>query len=473
MAFQSTSSASQGCGVTRRSFLADTGMGFTGLALGALLFKDGVARADHAPPDGRPHLLPKAKSVIWIFLKGGVSHLESFDPKPELNKYTGKRVDQTPHKDAIPAKYHAKNVGAQQVGVKKFGQSGLEIAEWWPHIGSIADDIAVIRSLWVDDIDHGAQLTFHTGRHSREGSIHPSIGSWIKYGLGSLNQNLPEFVVLGSGIENCCGGEGANGAGYLGPEHAGVRLAFQQGRNLPFLTPPGGRQAQEQDLELSLLGRLNRLAGIDYPDDPTLRARIKSYELAFAMQTSVPEVMNMASESEATRKLYGIDIPRTRDCGSLCLAARRLVERGVRFVQVYPSLGWDAHESIKGNHGANVPQCDQPIAGLVKDLKQRGMLDDTLIVWGTEFGRSPTGTNGRDHWWDAFSCWMAGGGIKGGVVHGATDPFGFSITTTPHYITDIHATVLHQLGLDPRKLEIPGRKRLERDFGKPIREIIA
>ncbi len=447
-------------------------MGFTGLALGALLYKDGVVRADNLPPDGRPHFPPKARSVIWIFLPGGVSHLESFDPKPELNKFTGRRVNQTPHQGVIPAKYHTKNVGSQQVAVKRFGQSGLEVAEWWPHVGSIADDIAVIRSLWVDDIDHGAQLTFHTGRHSREGAVHPSIGAWIKYGLGTLNRNLPEFVVLGGGISECCGGDGANGAGYLGPEHAAVRLAFQQGRNLPFLNPPSPRLANEQDLELGLLGRLNRLAGVDYPDDPTLRARISSYEMAFAMQTAVPEVMNMSSETDATRRLYGIDEPRTRDTGNLCLAARRLVERGVRFVQVYPSLGWDAHNSIKDNHGPNVAACDRPIAALVKDLKQRGMLDDTLVVWGTEFGRSPTGTNGRDHWWDAFSCWMAGGGVKGGVVHGATDPLGFSIATKPHYITDLHATVLHQLGLDPRRLEVPGRKRLDIDIGNPIREIL-
>lgn len=473
MRSHSKSFASQGCGITRRTMLADTGMGFTGLALGAMLFNDGVARADNPPPDGQPHHTPKAKSVIWIFLPGGVSHLESFDPKPELNRFTGKRVDQTPYKDLIPTKYHRSNVGSQQIPARRFGKSGLQVAEWWPHIGSIADDIAVIRSLWVDDIDHGAQLTFHTGRHSREGSVHPSIGSWIKYGLGTLNQNLPQFVVLGGRISECCGGDGANGAGYLGPEHAAVRLSFRQGANLPFLNPPAPRPVREQDLELSLLGRLNRLAGVDYPDDPTLRARIKAYELAFAMQTAVPEVMNTSREPAAMRALYGLDDPRTRDTGSLCLAARRLVERGVRFVQVYPPLGWDAHESIRNNHGPNVAACDRPIAALVKDLKQRGMLDDTLVVWGTEFGRSPTGTNGRDHWWEAFTCWMAGGGVKRGVVHGATDPLGFSIVGKRHYITDIHATVLHQLGLDPRRLEVPGRKRLEMDFGSPIREILA
>ncbi|MEX0704293.1 MAG: DUF1501 domain-containing protein [Planctomycetales bacterium] len=458
--------------MTRRSFLADTGMGFTGLALGAMLAGDGVARADNPAPDGRPHFEPKAKSVIWIFSAGGVSHIESFDPKPELNSHTGKKVAATPFQDVIPEKYHKSNVGNMQVGSKKYGECGLEVSDWFPHIGGCADDISVVRSLWVDDNCHGAQLTWHNGRHSREGGIHPTIGSWINYGLGTLNENLPQFIVIGGGISECCGGEWAHGAGYLGPEYAGVRLTSNNG-NLPFLSPFGGRQQQEQDLELSTLGKLNSLAGIDYPDDSTLRARIKAYELAFAMQTAVPEAMQLEKETAATREMYGLDDPKTKNCGYLCWAARRFVERGVRYVQVYLPLGWDAHNELVGNHGGNAAQCDKPIAALVQDLKQRGMLDDTLVVWGTEFGRSPTGTNGRDHWADAFSCWMAGGGIKGGVTYGETDPLGYSIASKPHYITDVHATVLHQFGIDPRKLEVPGRKRLDIDYGNPIREIIA
>lgn len=460
--------------ISRRSFLADTGMGFTGLALGALLSQDRAASAtepEAAVPDGKPHHAPKAKAVIWIFSAGGVSHIESFDPKPELNRFTGKKVGDTPHRDVVAAKYHKSNVGNMQIGSKRYGQSGLEVADWWPHIGACADDLAVVRSLWVDDNCHGAQLSWHNGRHSREGGVHPTIGSWISYGLGTLNQNLPQFVVLGGAISECCGGEWAHGAGYLGAEYGGVRLTSNNG--LPFLAPTGGRQQQEQDLELSLLGKLNRLAGVDYPDDSTLRARIKAYELAFAMQKAVPETMRLDQENAATRKLYGLDDARTRNCGSLCLAARRLVERGVRFVQVYLPLGWDAHNDVVGNHGGNAAQCDQPIGALVQDLKQRGMLDETLVVWGTEFGRGPHNTRGRDHWADAFCCWLAGGGLKKGVVHGASDPYGFGIASDPHYITDIHATVLHQLGLDPRRLEVPGRKRLEIDFGKPIREIIA
>ena len=462
----------QSCpGFGRRRFLADTGMGFTGLALGSMLFHDGVAQGAGQPAVGQPHHPPRAKSVIWIFSSGGVSHIESFDPKPELNRFTGKRVDETPHAKQVAEKYHQKKVGNMQIGSKRYGESGIEVADWWPHIGSCADDLAFVRSLWVDDNCHGAQLTWHNGRHSREGGVHPTIGSWTSYGLGTLNQNLPQFVVLGGAIGECCGGEWAHGGGYLGPIHAGVRLNGRTG--LPHLTPSTPRQKQEQDLELGLLGKLNSLTAAEYPDDPDLRARVRSYELAFAMQASVPETMQLDKETEATRRLYGIDQPRTQNIGSLCLAARRLVERGVRFVQVYLPLGWDAHNDVVGNHGGNAAQCDQPIGGLIKDLKQRGLLDETLVVWGTEFGRAPYNTAGRDHWADGFSCWLAGGGLKGGVVYGETDPFGFAPITKPHYITDIHATVLHQLGLDSRQLTIPGRQRLERDFGEPIREIIA
>ena len=477
-------------GVTRRSFLADTGMGFTGLALSAMLFRDGVARAAAAEhPDGKPHLVPKAKSVIWLFFCGGVSHVESFDPKPELNKYSGKTVDDTPYKEvfnpeklknivsANPAHGGRKVLMALNTGYKKYGRCGLEVGDWWQHVGSCADDLAVVRSLWTTDNDHGAQLQFHTGRHVREGA-YPTIGAWTCYGLGTLNQNLPEYVVLGEPTGDCCGGEWTYGAAYLGPEHAGVRLNVEGKEPLPFVKPAAGMSREEQDAEFSLLGKLNRLSGIDYPDDPGLRARIKAYELAYRMQTAVPETMQFEKETDATRKLYGLDQEVTRPFGKICLAARRMVERGVRFIQIFHGGGgggaWDAHGGIKQNHGSLSAQADLPVAGLIQDLKQRGMLDETLVVWGTEFGRSPGAQgDGRDHHPQGFCAWLAGGGIKGGVVHGATDPIGFHAIENRHYVTDIHATVLHQLGLDPRMLVIPGRKRLEIDFGQPIREIIA
>jgi hypothetical protein len=461
-------------------------MGFTGLALGAMLFKDGVARA---APVGQPHHAPKAKSVIWLFMCGGVSHVESFDIKPELTKYAGKSIEATPHKKVLEAE--GKNIvggnpshGNRKVlmglntGYKKYGQSGLEVGDWWQHVGSCADDIAVVRSLWTTDNDHGAQLQFFTGRHVREGGIHPTVGSWACYGLGALSRNLPEYVVLGEPTGDCCGGEWTFGAGYLGPEHAGVRINVEGKDPLPFVAPAAGKTKEEQAAEFSLLGKLNRLAGIDYPDDPVLRARIKAYELAFGMQTAVPETLQLDKESAATQKLYGLDQGNTRSFGRLCLTARRLVERGVRFVQIFHGGGgggaWDAHSSIKSNHGNLAAQVDRPIAGLIQDLKQRGMLDDTLVVWGTEFGRSPGAQgDGRDHHPQGFCAWLAGGGVKGGVSHGATDELGFHAVEHRHYVTDIHATVLHQLGLDPHQLEVPGRKRLEIDFGKPITEILA
>jgi hypothetical protein len=479
-------------GVSRRSFLLDTGLGFTGMALGAMLFRDGVAKAQDAnatKPDGKPHFTPKAKAVIWIFMCGGVSHVESFDPKPELNKYAGKTIDDTPYKDAInserlkniiqanPAHGGRKVLMALNTPIKKCGKSGLEVGEWWKHIGSCADDLAVVRSLWTTDNDHGAQLQFHTGRHVREGAF-PTIGSWTCYGLGTLNQNLPEYVVLGTPTGDCCGGEWTYGSAYLGPEFGGVRLNLDGKEPLPFVAPEGGMKPGEQMAELSLLGRLNRLAGIDYPDDPDLRARIKAYELAYGMQSAVPETLQLEKESQATRKLYGMDNDVTKPFGKLCLSARRLVERGVRFVQIFHGGGgggaWDAHAGIKENHGSLSAQADLPIAGLLKDLKQRGMLKDTLVVWGTEFGRSPGAQgDGRDHHPQGFCAWLAGGGIKGGVVHGKTDDIGFHAVEHRHYITDIHATVLHQLGIDARKLEVPGRKRLDIDYGNPIKEIIA
>jgi hypothetical protein len=476
-------------GVTRRSFLVDTGMGFTGLALGAMLFRDGVARADtNLRPDGKSHFAPKAKAVIWIFLCGGVSHVESFDVKPELTKYNGKSIDDTPYKDALnperlknvvspnPAHGGRKVLMGLNTGYKKYGQSGLAVADWWQHVGQHADDLAVVRSLWTTDNDHGAQLQWHTGRHVREGA-YPTIGSWVCYGLGTLNQNLPEYVVLGEPTGDCCGGEWTHGAAYLGPEHAGVRLKVDGKEPLPFVTPALGATREEQEAELSLLGKLNRLSGIDYPDDPALRARIKAYELAFGMQTAVPETLDLRKETAATRKTYGLDQETTRPFGQLCLVARRLVERGVRFVQIFHGGGgggaWDAHSGIKSNHGTLSAQVDLPIAGLLTDLKQCGMLQDTLVVWGTEFGRSPGAQgDGRDHHPQGFCAWLAGGGIKGGVIHGATDEIGFHAVEDRHYITDIHATVLHQLGLDAHKLEVPGRKRLEIDYGQPIKEII-
>jgi hypothetical protein len=487
---------SSACGrVPRRRFLADLGMGFTGLALGAMLHRDGFAHGTDGwwPPNGLPHFAPKAKSVIWLFMIGGVSHLESFDPKPALNKYGGKSIAETPFKHFLDKNFLEANVRTLapdlrkvlsqilplQVGYKKRGQSGIEVSDWFPHVGDCVDDLAVVRSMFTNDIDHGAQLQFHTGRNMLDG-VFPTIGSWVHYGLGTLNENLPQFVVMGNPVADCCGGQDVHRANYLGPEHDGVPLVADPVNPLAYGRPTEGIFREEQQAEFEMLERLDRLAAAEYPDDAKAIARIKSYELAFRMQRAIPEVFEFQQETAGLQKLYGLDNDRTAPFAKHCLAARRLVERGVRFVQIYHGGSgdaghWDAHNGLRANHEGNCASVDKPIAGLLKDLKQRGMLDETLVVWATEFGRSPGSekSDGRDHHPFGFSVWMAGGGIKGGVVHGATDELGFSAVENRHYVTDIHATVLQQLGLDSRRLEIPGRKRLEMEHGSPIREIIA
>lgn len=482
------------CGnINRRVFLSDCGMGFTGLALGAMLQRDGILRADSPvtwnPPDGKPHFVPKAKSVIWLFMLGGVSHVDTFDPKPALNKYSGKTFDETPYKSILDSPLIKKNVMEvvvdrkmmktifpMQVGYRRWGQSGIEISDWWPEVGACVDDLALVRSVWTTDNDHGAQLQFHQGRHAFEG-VFPSIGSWVHYGLGSLNDSLPQFVVLG---ETQGGSQvRSHQSAYLGPQHSGVQLAIDPANPLPFASPGPAISLKEQEREFQFLERLNRLESVQYPNDPTILARIKSYELAFRMQMEVPKLFQFQEEKGHVQKLYGMDNENTKSFGETLLTARRLVERGVRFVQVYHGDGrnqWDAHADLKKTHSELCAKVDKPIAGLLKDLKQRGLLDETLVVWGTEFGRTPGvegNRGGRDHHPFGFTIWMAGGGIKGGIVNGATDELGFHAIENRHYVTDIHATLMHQLGLDPRKLEVPGYKRLEIDFGAPIKEIIA
>jgi len=485
---------------SRRTFLADTGMGFTGMAMSAMLFRNGKAQAAEPAPGEGGHFPARAKSCIWIFNIGGVSHMESFDPKPMLNKYGGMSIEDTPYADAVldkdkinanlldPSKAKRevfKTLMPLQTGYKKYGQSGIEVSDWFPHMGSVADELSVLRGMWTIDNNHGAQLTFHTGRKITEGA-YPTIGSWASYGLGTLNRNLPEFVVLGNPSADCCGAAWTHGSSYLGPRHAGVRLKVDPENPMSFVSPDDRKMTSEEQREnFGLVGQLNRIAGIDYPDDQKLQARIQSYELAYEMQTAVPEVMALQEESQHIQKLYGLDQKETKPFGEKCLAARRLVERGVRFVQVFHGYtgnagAWDSHRDIKKNHTRLAKEVDQPVGALIADLKMRGLLDDTLVVWGSEFGRTPAldlrgikkGT-GRDHHPQGFNVVMAGGGLKKGYVHGATDELGFHAVEGRQYVTDLHATVLHQMGLDPRRLEVPGRKRLDRDFGNVIHDIIA
>ena len=476
------------CCPSRRTFLADFGLGFTGLALGAMLAKDGVVKANEPenwqPPNGQPHTTPKAKSVVWLFMNGGMSHLESFDPKPEINKYANKSILETPYADTQnPEKLKRREVAFNveirhkiyelQVGFKKYGESGIEVCDWAPHMGSCVDDMSVIRSMWTTDDNHGAQTQFHSGRHMLDGE-YPNLGAWVNYGLGTLNDNLPQYISMGNReYWNVKDGH------YLGPAHDAVPIRVDPANPLDFAKPANGQSTAEQRLNFELAGRLNRLKGIEYPNDPALLARIKAYELAFHMQTSVPEALGFDAETQDTQEMYGLNDPATREFGSQMLATRRLIERGVRFIQVQHGAGgagaWDAHGSLKGNHSQLFKAVDKPVAALLKDLKQRGLLDSTIVIFATEFGRTPAsqGNDGRDHHPYGFSVWMAGGGIKGGTVHGATDEIGFHAVENRHYVTDVHATILKLLGLDSRKLEVPGRKRLDIDHGKPIDAILA
>ena len=486
------------CGrVSRRAFLSDFGMGFAGLTLGSMLFRDGItrARADAPTPPHTPLLTPRAKSVIWVFLSGGYSHLETFDPKPALNQHAGKTFDKTPFENPVLSSKHAARfrsvvadainvrdvypiIYPMQVGFSHYGQCGIGITDWWPHLAKHADDIAWVRNMWTTDNDHAAENQIHTGRH-RLDEVQPSVGAWVHYGLGSLNDNLPSYVVLGGPTNSTT--RDSIGAHYLGPEHAGVPFALDPNNPLAFATRDPALSAQAQANEYDLIGKLNGLAAVEYPADAALRARIRSYELAFRMQSAVPEAMSFPSESPAIQQLYGIDKDATKTAGQRLLAARRLVERGVRFVQVYPSAygTWDSHQKLKDNHEKLCASVDRPIAGLLEDLKQRGLLQDVVVVFCTEFGRTPGleqrggGKDGRDHHPHGFTIWLAGAGVKAGTIHGATDELGYHALGDGHYVTDLHATVLHLLGLDSRQLQFPGRKRLEIDYGKPIHDILA
>ena len=479
-------SGHRGPQLPRRAFLADMGMGFTGLALGAMLHRDAHASdAAWLPPNGQPHFPPKAKSVIWLFMNGGVSHMESFDPKPMLTKYAGMKISETPFAEVQDSKKLAieRSVAMNaeqrsvlyplQTGFNKHGQSGIEVSDWFPHMARNVDRLALVRSMWTTDSNHGAQTQFHTGRNTLDGEF-PTLGAWVHYGLGSLNDNLPQFISIGH-REYWNKRDGL----YLGPAHDAVPLRIDPSNPLDYGKPERPVSTQARSVGMDLVRELNALAGVEYPQDPALAARVASYELAYRMQMSVPDALDFSKETAETKSLYGIDQPHCREFAAQLLASRRFVERGVRFIQIQHGGGgagaWDAHSALKANHAKNALAVDQPIAGLLEDLDRRGMLDETIVVFATEFGRTPgsQSSDGRDHHIFGFTVWMAGGGLKGGVAHGATDELGFHAVEHRHYVTDIHATILQQLGLDSRQLEVPGRKRLAIDHGTPIREIIA
>jgi hypothetical protein len=451
---------------SRREFLTRGGSGLAGIALAQMLQEDAhaaaVAEADPMAPK-EPHHPATAKSIIWLFMEGGPSHVDLFDPKPKLQELAGQPLPESmkPKFTAMPGTSKNGLMPSKRT-FKQYGQSGIWVSDWYPHVAEHADELAVIRSCWTDGINHLGGVT-----EMNTGSIlggRPSLGAWVNYGLGSANRNLPAFVVM-LDDKDPIGGTKEWGAGFLPAAYQGMQ--FRQGDTpLLHLKPPNGMTDDEQRNELGLLKRLNELWGADKRDDTELDARIRSYELAYMMQSAAPEVVDLSQESEATKKLYGMDEDATRAYGQNCLMARRLVERGVRFVELYcgSGSGWDAHENVETNHSKWCKASDKPIAGLLTDLKVRGLLKDTLVVWGGEFGRTPFNEKGlgRDHNPWGFTIWMAGGGVKPGQVIGSTDELGMYAVERRSHVNDIHATMLWALGLDHLGVTFMHNGRAER-----------
>lgn len=451
--------------ISRRTSIQRMAGGFLGTAMGAIWAKEGKLSAVERN-------IPKAKSVIYLFMCGGVSHIDTFDPKD--NKWAGKMIDAVGFGDN-QAKMQRPVIRCQRK-FTRYGESGIPVSDWFPHIGSVIDHVAIVRSMYCHEVNHfPAVIEMATG-HRRRVFEHPCLGSWISYALGTENENLPAFVNIGrasSPIQLT--------GGYLGATHAGT--PFQKGEiPIPNLKLPKTVSRSERERQLSLLHELNRDFRRTYEENSAIAARNQTYELAARMQLSAPEIVDFSNEPQSVLSQYGIDETTTDDFGRQLLLARRLVENGVRFVQVCHAGGgnggWDSHGDIKG-HAPLCRQTDKPIAGLIRDLKLRGLLDETLIVWTSEFGRTPWSQNdtGRDHNPRGFTSWLAGGGIRGGVTHGATDDVGYRAVENRHYISDLQATILHQLGLDAADMEVelsgqPLRLVDEHETARPIDAII-
>jgi uncharacterized protein (DUF1501 family) len=469
--------------LTRRHFFGNCGVGLGKMALAGLLtetLSGRVASAAEANPlaPKKPHFTPRAKRVIHLFMAGAPSHLDLFDPKPMLTKLEGKPLPPS----IIGGQRYAfirsdAGVMGPRFKFKKAGKCGAELADVLPHLAEVVDDICLVRSVRTDQFNHApAQIFLNTG-FSQPGR--PSIGSWVVYGLGSESKDLPAFVVMstGSGIS---GGSANWASGFLPTFYSGVRLRNGSAPILNVASPTGIDSRLQRD-SLDLTGTLNRMR-LASERDPEIATRIASYEMAFRLQTSAPELMDLKKESKETLALYGAD-PDKPSFARACLLARRLIERGVRFVNIYHE-GWDAHTDVVGNHKNNCAQTDKASAALIKDLKRRGMLDDTLVIWGGEFGRTPmVETNpglgrsqGRDHHPQAYTMWLAGGGVKPGLTWGATDELGFHVARDPVHVHDLQATILHLLGFDHEKLTFrhAGRDfRLTDVHGKVVKGFLA
>jgi len=450
----------------RRSFLRNAGCGFGAIALAAMLGEEGLL-ADEKLVDPlspkKPHFEPKAKRVIFLFMSGGPSHVDTFDPKPELTKMHGQPLPASFGPVKTRRGVDKNKLLASKRTFKKYGKSGIEVSDWFPHIGSVIDDICVHRGCYGDSVTHPESVYL-----MNTGSIlmgRPSLGAWVSYGLGTENRNMPSFVVMPDPGGWPKGGAPAWGNGYLPATYQGTVV---RGGKPPIahLENPAGVSDEQQRRTLDFIGESNRDYIAERHEDSELAARISAYELAFRMQAHAPDVIDLTKETEETKKLYGLDSKETAEFGTRCLLARRMVERGVRFVQLYSgdTNGWDGHSDLEGNHSKLALASDKPIAGLLTDLKRRGLLKDTLVIWGGEFGRTPMseGTNGRDHNPHGFCMWFAGGGIKGGQALGATDPVGLRAAEAKAHDNDIHATILHLLGFNHKRLTFRHNGRNER-----------
>ena len=441
--------------MTRRQMLRQCGAGFGSVALAAMLGHEAFAATGRTPfAPSRPHFTPRARNVIFLYMDGGPSQVDTFDPKPALEKYDGKPF---PVK-AEPTQFDNNgNTLASPWKFRRYGQSGTPVSDLFPHVGQCIDDIAVIRSMTSDFSEHtNANYFLHTGVGLQG---RPSMGAWVGYGLGSECRNLPSFVVLNGGLIPPGGLDNFN-SGFLPATYQGS--IFKAGAMPVANIKPTEPSAAAQQRKLALMHDLDAGVAGQFGRVDAIESAIANYELAFRMQMAVPNLMDLSDESKPTQRLYGLESSNkpTQIFGRQCLIARRLVERGVRFIELTcPSVGhdrWDQHGNLKDGHEKNALAVDQPIAGLLRDLKQRGLLDETLIVWSGEFGRTPfaQGKNGRDHNPFGYSMWLAGGGVRGGAIHGATDDLGYKAVEHVRTIHDLHATILHLLGIDHEKLTV-------------------
>ena len=452
--------------IQRREFLRDMGGGFASLGLTGMLAQDGFfsskAMAKELPKfvnplaPKNPPLPGKAKSVIFLFMYGGPSHMDTFDYKPKLYPLDGKTIDVKTF--GRGGKRNKSRVVGPKWDFKPYGECGKMVSDLFPHVGSCVDDIAFLHSMTADSPIHGSAMLMMNAGNLLSG--HPSLGSWVNYGLGSVNENLPGYVVMLDKTGGPISGAKNWSSGYMPASYQGTVLRSQGTPILDLQNAHGMNRADQRTL-LNHLRTMNEGHLSTRYDNTNLAARIASYELAYKMQASAPEAVDLDQEPEKVKSLYGIDGSKTEDFGKKCLLARRMVERGVRFIQIYSGgnhndANWDAHGDLEKNHNYHAGNTDKPIAGLLKDLKQRGLLDETLVVWGGEFGRQPTAEyakgTGRDHNSYGFTMWMAGGGVKGGISVGETDELGSMAVVDRFHVRRLHATILNLLGLDPNDL---------------------